>query len=121
MEPDPLSLVPYFITFTGAFALEITILIVLLMLSALISGAEVAFFGLSPTDVNEIAENKSVRGNIIIKLLERPKKLLATILIANNAINIGVVLLFSNITGLVQSIINLKSPLLFPFIFQNNE
>nr|WP_194552711.1 gliding motility-associated protein GldE [Zobellia nedashkovskayae] len=84
-------------TLTGAFAFEITILVVLLMLSALISGAEVAFFGLSQTEVNEIAENKSVRGNIIIKLLERPKKLLATILIANNAINIGVVLLFSNI------------------------
>ncbi|MBT2160006.1 gliding motility-associated protein GldE [Zobellia barbeyronii] len=97
MDPDPLSLVPYFFTFAGAFAFEISILVVLLMLSALISGAEVAFFGLSQTEVNEIAENKSVRGNIIIKLLERPKKLLATILIANNAINIGVVLLFSNI------------------------
>ncbi|MGJ8736617.1 gliding motility-associated protein GldE [Zobellia laminariae] len=97
MDPDPLSLVPYFITLAGAFAFEITILVVLLMLSALISGAEVAFFGLSQTEVNEIAENKSVKGNIIIKLLERPKKLLATILIANNAINIGVVLLFSNI------------------------
>ncbi|MDO6515825.1 gliding motility-associated protein GldE [Zobellia uliginosa] len=83
--------------FGSAFALEITILILLLICSALISGAEVAFFGLSPTDVNEIAEKKSVRGNIIAKLLERPKKLLATILIANNAINIGVVLLFSTI------------------------
>ena len=38
---------------------------------------------------------KSTRGSIIVKLLERPKKLLATILVANNAINIGVVLLFS--------------------------
>ncbi|SIS40556.1 protein involved in gliding motility GldE [Zobellia uliginosa] len=97
MDPDPLSLQPYFINFGSAFALEITILILLLICSALISGAEVAFFGLSPTDVNEIAEKKSVRGNIIAKLLERPKKLLATILIANNAINIGVVLLFSTI------------------------
>ncbi|CAM3453075.1 gliding motility-associated protein GldE [Zobellia roscoffensis] len=97
MDPDPLSLVPYFITLVGAFAFEITILVVLLMSSALVSGAEVAFFGLSPTDVNEISEEKSVRGNIIVKLLDRPKKLLATILIANNAINIGVVLLFSTI------------------------
>ncbi|OWW26480.1 magnesium/cobalt efflux protein [Zobellia sp. OII3] len=97
MDPDPLSLQPYFINFGSAFALEITILLLLLICSALISGAEVAFFGLSPTDVNEIAEKKSVRGNIIAKLLERPKKLLATILIANNAINIGVVLLFSTI------------------------
>jgi gliding motility-associated protein GldE len=67
------------------------------MCSALISGAEVAFFGLSQTDINEIAENKTSKGTIIVRLLERPKKLLATILIANNTINIGIVLLFNSI------------------------
>lgn len=79
----------------GGFALKIVILVVLLICSALISGAEVALFGLSATEANEIQEQKTPQGNILIKLLERPKKLLATILIANNAINIGVVLLFS--------------------------
>nr|WP_209401913.1 gliding motility-associated protein GldE [Pseudozobellia sp. WGM2] len=69
----------------------------MLICSALISGAEVAFFGLSATEVKDVAEKKSPQGNIIVKLLERPKKLLATILIANNAINIGVVLLFSSV------------------------
>lgn len=73
-------------------------IILLLLCSALISGAEVAFFGLSPTDINEINEQKTARSNIVVKLLERPKKLLATILIANNAINIGTVLLF-NVIG----------------------
>jgi len=73
------------------------ILILLLFCSALISGAEVALFGLSSTDVNEMEEAKTSRGDIITKLLLRPKKLLATILIANNAINIGIVLLFSTI------------------------
>ena len=73
-------------------------LLLLLLCSALISGAEVAFFGLSPTDINEIGEQKTTRSNIVVKLLERPKKLLATILIANNAINIGTVLLF-NVIG----------------------
>nr|WP_276169189.1 gliding motility-associated protein GldE [Zobellia alginiliquefaciens] len=95
-------------TLVGAFAFEITILVVLLMSSALVSGAEVAFFGLSPTDVNEISEEKSVRGNIIVKLLDRPKKLLATILIANNAINIGVVLLFSTIGNSVFANVELE-------------
>lgn len=95
MDPDPLSLFPNFIALGGALALKIVILIVLLICSALISGAEVAFFGLSASDVNEIDEKKTTRSNIIVKLLDRPKKLLATILIANNAINIGVVLLFS--------------------------
>ncbi|MGB7394385.1 MAG: gliding motility-associated protein GldE [Pricia sp.] len=79
----------------GAFALKIVFLILLLLCSALISGAEVAYFGLSQTDVNDIDQKKTTRSGIIVKLLERPKKLLATILVANNAINIGVVLLFS--------------------------
>ena len=65
-----------------------------------------AFFGLSPTDLNEIEEKKTVRGKIVVKLLIRPKKLLATILIANNAINIGIVLLFNSIGDILFSEIN---------------
>ena len=98
MDPEPLSLLPTFIAVESALALNISILVLLLFCSALVSGAEVAFFGLSPTEVNTIAQNNTTKGNIIIKLLDRPKKLLATILIANNAINIGVVLLF-NVIG----------------------
>jgi|TARA_R110000744_G_scaffold196857_2_gene316203 gliding motility-associated protein GldE len=86
-----------FIAIDSGFAFKIAFLFILLSFSALISGAEVAFFGLSQTEVNEIEEKKSAQGKIIVKLLDRPKKLLATILIANNAINIGVVLLFNNI------------------------
>jgi gliding motility-associated protein GldE len=86
-----------FIAIDSGFALKIALLFILLSFSALISGAEVAFFGLSQTDVNEIEEKKTAKGKIIVALLDRPKKLLATILIANNAINIGVVLLFNNI------------------------
>ncbi len=98
MDPDPLSLLPYFVSLDGAFVLKVAILILLLLCSALISGAEVAFFGLSPTDINDIDGQKTLRSDIVVKLLERPKKLLATILIANNAINIGTVLLF-NVLG----------------------
>ena len=81
-------------------------LLVLLICSALISGAEVAFFGLSQTDLNEIEEKKTARGKIVVKLLERPKKLLATILISNNTINIGIVLLFNSIGDTIFSKIN---------------
>jgi putative hemolysin len=98
LDPDPLSLLPFLLAFNGAFFLKIGILLLLLLCSALISGAEVALFALSPTDVNQIEEKKTTRGAIIVKLLERPKKLLATILIANNGINIGTVLLF-NVLG----------------------
>lgn len=66
-----------------------------------------AFFGLSQTDVNDIDQSRTTRGTIIVKLLERPKKLLATILVANNAINIGVVLLFSVIGDTVFAQIEL--------------
>nr|WP_245726431.1 gliding motility-associated protein GldE [Pricia antarctica] len=86
---------PNVVASVGAFAFKIIFLVLLLICSALISGAEVAFFGLSQSDVKDIEERKTTRGTIIVKLLERPKKLLATILVANNAINIGVVLLFS--------------------------
>lgn len=65
-----------------------------------------AFFGLSPTEVNGIEEEKTPKGSIVVALLERPKKLLATILIANNSINIGIVLLFSAIGDTIFSSIN---------------
>ena len=97
MDPDPIGSLLSFIAFDGVLAVKVAILIVLLICSALVSGAEVAFFGLSSTDLNEIIEKKTVKGDIVAKLLKRPKKLLATILIANNAINIGIVLLFSTI------------------------
>nr|WP_245615992.1 gliding motility-associated protein GldE [Allomuricauda lutaonensis] len=79
------------------FVINMVVLVLLLASSALISGAEVALFGLSQTELNDIAETNSLRGRRIVKLLEKPKKLLATILIANNAINIGIVLLFNTI------------------------
>tara|TARA_R110002050_G_scaffold41842_2_gene101165 strand:+ start:417 stop:1745 length:1329 start_codon:yes stop_codon:yes gene_type:complete len=103
LDPDPLSLLLNFIAIDSGFAFKIAFLFILLSFSALISGAEVAFFGLSQTDVNGIGEKKTAKGKIIVTLLDRPKKLLATILIANNAINIGVVLLFNNIGDTIFS------------------
>ncbi|MEB8328527.1 gliding motility-associated protein GldE [Flavobacteriaceae bacterium KMM 6897] len=103
MDPDPFSLLLNFIVLYSALALQVVVLIVLLVCSAMISGAEVALFGLSPTDINELMEQKTTKGNIVVKLLARPKKLLATILIANNTINIGIVLLFSNMGDVLFS------------------
>ncbi len=97
MDPDPFSQLLNFVVIDSAFVLKVVVLIILLVCSALISGAEVAFFGLSATDVNDIEEEKTAKGNIVVQLLEKPKKLLATILIANNTINIAIVLLFSAI------------------------
>jgi len=97
LDPEPHCLAIYFTAFSGIFTLKIVVLVLLLAGSALISAAEVALFGLSQTDVNEMQESNSSRSMIIAELLAKPKKLLATILITNNAINIGIVLLFSSI------------------------
>ena len=65
------------------------------MCSALISGAEVAFFSLTRTDIDNGLEDNHKAFQIISRLLQKPKKLLATILVANNFINIGIVILFA--------------------------
>lgn len=71
------------------------LLVILLFCSALVSGAEVAFFSLVKSDIDNGLEEQPQSFSIISKLLERPKKLLATILVANNFINIGIVILFA--------------------------
>ena len=71
----------------------IFLVLLLLICSALISGSEVAFFSLSPNDVDELKQENSTVSNRIISLKEQPRKLLATILICNNFINIGIVIL----------------------------
>ena len=98
MDPDPSSflflVMAVDVTIAGGFAL----LFLLLICSALISGAEVALFSLTRTDIDEGMQEDPRRIEIISKLLERPKKLLATILVANNFINIAIVILFAYVT-----------------------
>lgn len=77
------------------FVSGLVLLFILLLCSALISGAEVAFFSLTKSDIDTGLEDNQKTFRIISKLLERPKKFLATILVANNFINIGIVILFA--------------------------
>ena len=70
------------------------ITLALLITSAFISGSEVAFFSLTETDLDELEDKK---GSTLKTLLKKPQKLLANILIANNAVNILIVLLFDNL------------------------
>ncbi|WP_051317856.1 gliding motility-associated protein GldE [Capnocytophaga sp. oral taxon 863] len=78
--------------FTLDLLLRALIFIFLLGCSALISGSETALFSLSSTEIEEEAEKDS--SSIIVQLLRRPQKLLATLLIANNLVNISIVLVF---------------------------
>ena len=72
-------------------------LLLLLLISALISGSEAAFFSLSPTDKEEVKNDDDKKASFVNKMLNRPKELLATILIVNNFINVGIVILSSSI------------------------
>ena len=96
MDPDPELLLTFLLSFDFLTSINAVVLIVLLICSALISGTEVAFFSLSQSDLNELS-NEGKEDNIIVTLLERPRKLLATILITNNFINILIVLLFASL------------------------
>ena len=60
------------------------VLILLLFGSALVSGSEVAFFSLKPIDIEEIEKDQGKKAKTTLTLLEKPKRLLATILIAKN-------------------------------------
>jgi len=97
LEPPSLTIIPIIFEFAQFFG--ILSLLLLLLFSALISGAEVALFSLTPTDFELDPAKRSKKQIVIIKLLDRPKKLLATILVANNTINIAIVILFESLSN----------------------
>ena len=97
MDPDPSSLFNTFLVIDFSQVFGIVVLLLLLICSALISGSEVALFSLTPSDFDVKDGNVSAKQQILIRLLDRPKKLLATILVANNFVNIAVVLLFESL------------------------
>ena len=95
MDPDPYSFLSIFYAIDVSVISGFILLFALLLCSAMISGAEVALFSLTQADIETELEQNSKPIGIVSKLLERPKKLLATILVANNFINVGIVILFA--------------------------
>ena len=81
------------ITINEIFALIISVF--LLMLSAIISASEVAFFSFSPQTLDEIEHSHKKSDQRIHNLLEDPQKLLATILIGNNFVNVSIILILT--------------------------
>lgn len=69
--------------------------ILLLFCSAFVSASEVAFFSLEPQDVDELRQKDNTNANSVLKLLEYPQKLLATILISNNFVNVAIIILIT--------------------------
>tara|TARA_Y100000996_G_scaffold96289_1_gene68847 strand:- start:4964 stop:6235 length:1272 start_codon:yes stop_codon:yes gene_type:complete len=89
---------------------QLIILILLLFLSALISGSEIAFFSLSPSEIENYLEEDEEKVRRIKDLLKKPKRLLATILVTNNFINIAIVLIFANLSRIIFQ--NSNNPIL---------
>jgi len=100
---------------SAGLAAGLIAILVLLMFSAAASGSETAFFSMSPSQLNEIRSSKSPANKRISHLLEKPKLLLATILITNNLVNVGIVIIS---TFLVNQYLDFSNNPLLGFLFQ---
>jgi putative hemolysin len=76
-------------------------ILILIFLSALFSASENALFSLSHQDIENLSKEKANTSKAIIKLLQQPRKLLASILIANNFVNVSMIIISSNLIDTV--------------------
>lgn len=95
---------------TSGAIIGMVVVAILLFGSAMISGSEVAYFSLGPNHIHNLREHPSRRETMVLDLLEKPERLLANILITNNFINVGIVIIASYVTGTVFNFS--QSPLL---------
>lgn len=95
MNPDPILALNSVQLSTLQSILILACIIILLLLSGLISGSEVAYFSLEQKDLEELESENNFRAKLVAELLKEPKKLLSTLLIVNNTINISIILLTS--------------------------
>jgi gliding motility-associated protein GldE len=102
--------------FTIGTLISALVLLILLLFSALISGSEVAYFSLNPSEKDELSNTESKEHDRVNLLLTYPKKLLATILISNNFINVAIIILSTFTINNSFDFSNL--PLWFAFIIE---
>ena len=69
--------------------------LLLLLCSAFVSGSEIAFFSLSPADMNELEEERTNTDRRVLQLLKDSERLLATILCSNNFVNVAIIMLLT--------------------------
>lgn len=121
METDPLPLLiaifwnVQFLPFTAGIAVGLVVILILLFFSALISGSEVAYFSLSSSEKQKITARSTKKNIYTSKNLESPEQLLATILVANNFVNVGIVILLS---FTIDSLIDFSNNPVIGFVFQ---
>jgi len=95
-DPLPILLVTFHSLSTGVW-IQLLIILGLLFLSAIFSASEVAYFSLSPAQLEKIRNERSSVNLRILDILSKPKRLLATILIANNTVNVAIAILSTTI------------------------
>jgi len=96
-------------------AAGLLIIIILLCGSAMISGSEVAYFSLDHLNIEQLKNSEITSDKLVIRHLSHPEKLLATILVTNNFINVGIVILSSFIT---TSLFDFSENPVFGFVFK---
>lgn len=73
--------------------IELSVIGVLLACSAIIAAAEVSFFSLAPADFEFLEQDKSTAAQKLVQIIDKPKSLIATIVLSHNLVNIGVVII----------------------------
>jgi putative hemolysin len=86
-------------SFNIGLVLGMFTILFLLLVSALVSGSEVAFFSLLPTEIEKLRDSKSRASHRVLHSIDQPDILLATILVVNNFVNVGIVILSTFISS----------------------
>ena len=100
---------------SSGIIISLILMVFLLFCSAMVSGSEIAFFSLSPSQLEHLYSDGSKKNKQVIQLFEAPKRLLATILISNNFVNVAIVILSTFITN---SLFSFSEYPIITFVFQ---
>ncbi|HZK07943.1 MAG TPA: gliding motility-associated protein GldE [Bacteroidales bacterium] len=120
-DPDAASLLTEMLLFNEVVfrpvpvILGMVVMLILLLISALISGSEIAFFSLNHTQRKQLRADHNSTHDLVNQLLERPKRLLATILITNNFVNVAIIVLS---TYVLANLVDLTHTPVLAFVVQ---
>ena len=96
--PEPLTMQLASAMDTNTLVWSFVLFVILIICSALVSASEIAFFSMGPQEIDDLKKDKSSKGQLVLEWRDRPKELLSIILIANNFVNVGIVILGAVIT-----------------------
>lgn len=118
MDPDPGNFQSVFLLLSSlpwwpVLLAQVGLFVLLILGSFTASGAEVAFFSLSKVEIEELRNQESREAQRVWKLISLPKRLLATILITNNLMNVAAILVASNILQIVAEGMDISDTLRF--------